>query len=162
MRKKSLTFSCFFVVFDQIIKWFINNTFLYGESAVIIPGFLNITKVYNTGAAWSIFAGGRYLLIAIAICSFGILFSCQKCFRYKERTVFGFALVYGGLFGNLIDRVFFAHVIDYIEVNIFGYHFPIFNLADMCLVIGFILIVYALWKGEDKYDTYMHEKRHSN
>lgn len=162
MRKKSLTFSSFFIVFDQIIKLFINNTFLYGESVVIIPKFLKLTKVHNTGAAWSMFAGGRYMLIVIAVCAFGILFSYQKCFRYKERTVFGFALVYGGLIGNLMDRFFLGYVIDFIEINLFGYHFPIFNLADICLVVGFILVMIALVKGEDKYGNISQTKRYKN
>lgn len=152
MRKKSLTFACFFIVFDQIIKLFINNSFSYGERVTIIPSFFYITKVHNTGAAWSLFAGGRYLLIIIAICAFGILYGYERCFIYKDRTVFGFALIYGGLFGNLIDRLFFGYVIDYLELTFGLYHFPIFNLADMCLVGGFILIIVALFKGEDKYE----------
>ena len=158
MRKKSLTFACFFIVFDQIIKLFINNSFSYGARVVIFPSFFYITKVHNTGAAWSLFAGGRYLLIIIAICAFGILFGYEKCFKYKERTVFGFALVYGGLFGNLIDRLFYGYVIDYLEVLLGTYHFPIFNFADMCLVVGFILIICALLKGEDKYEFKMQIK----
>lgn len=162
MRKKSLTFSSFFIVVDQIIKLFINNSFSYGENVVIIPNFLKITKVYNTGAAWSMFAGGRYALITIAICAFGLLFSYQRSFCYKERTVFGFALVYGGLIGNLLDRCLLGHVIDFIEVNIFSYHFPIFNIADMCLVMGFVLIMIALMKGEDKYGNNLSRKQRKN
>lgn len=150
MRKKSLTFACFFIMFDQIIKIFINNAFSYGQRAVIIPNFLNVTKVHNLGAAWSMFEGGRYLLIVIAVCSFGILFHYQKYFKYKERTVFGFALIYGGLIGNLIDRVYWGYVIDYLEVIFGKYHFPIFNFADSCLVIGFGLLMFAIIKGEDK------------
>ena len=151
MRKKSLIFACFFIVFDQIIKLFINNSFSYGQMQIVIPNFFHITKIYNYGAAWSMFSGGRYLLIMIAIASFGLLYSYQVSFRYKERTVLGFSLVYGGLFGNLIDRLFWGYVIDYIELNFGNYHFPIFNFADMCLIGGFILIIYALFKGEDKY-----------
>lgn len=151
MRKKSLAFACFFIVFDQIIKSFIDHNFLYGQSAVIIPSFFNITKVHNPGAAWSMFSGGRYLLIIIAICAFFILFCYEKSFKYKERTMFGFALVYGGLFGNLLDRTLWGYVIDYLEFTFGSYHFPVFNLADICLVLGFILIIIAFCKGEDKY-----------
>lgn len=142
----------FFVVFDQIIKLFINNTFSYGEHAVIISDFLRITKIHNVGAAWSIFSGGRYLLIIIAICAFGILLTYEKCFKYKERTIWGFALIYGGLIGNLIDRFFLGYVVDYLELIFWDYHFPIFNLADICLVLGFGLLMLALVKGEDVYE----------
>jgi len=149
MRKKSLIFACFFICFDQIIKAFIDNTFSYGQKFQIIPSFFDITKVHNPGAAWSIFKDGRYLLIAIAICAFGLLFIYERNFKYKERTMFGFALIYGGLFGNLLDRIFWGYVIDYLEFNFWGYHFPVFNLADICLVIGFFLIIIAMLKGED-------------
>ncbi|MDE6284291.1 MAG: signal peptidase II [Bacilli bacterium] len=162
MRKKSLTFASFFIVFDQIIKMFINNVFSYGDVATIIPHFLNITKIYNPGAAWSLLAGGRYLLIVIAVCAFGMLLAYQKCFAYKERTIFGFALIYGGLIGNLIDRCFLGYVIDYIEVFLGNYHFPIFNLADICLVTGFMLVIIALLKGEDKYEFKKLYKRHKS
>lgn len=156
MRKKSLTLACIFIIFDQIIKVFINNAFYYGEHAAIVNNFFYITKVHNFGAAWSMFEGGRYLLIIIAVCSFMLLFHYEKFFRYKERTVFGFALVYGGLFGNLIDRFYLGFVIDYMEFIFGNYHFPIFNLADMCLVSGFILLMYAIARGED---IYVHKKR---
>lgn len=162
MRKKSLTFAMFFVMFDQIIKLFINNSFSYGEEVVIIPNFFYITKIHNTGAAWSLFAGGQYLLIIIALCAFGILLIYEKCFRYKERTVFGFALVYGGLIGNLLDRMIWGYVIDYLEFIFGSYHFPIFNFADMCLVIGFCLIFMALIKGEDIYEIKKQSKRRKN
>lgn len=152
MRKKSLTLAIFFIVFDQIIKLFINNTFSYGEHVTIIPDFFLITKIHNRGAAWSLFMGGRYLLIIIAVCAFGILLTYEKCFRYKERTVLGFAFIYGGLIGNLMDRFFLGYVIDYLELIIFNYHFPIFNLADICLVIGFGLLMLALARGEDVYE----------
>ena len=162
MRKKSLTFASFFIVFDQLIKFSINNTFSYGDKLVIIPNFFNITKIHNVGAAWSLFSGGRYLLIIIAICAFGILLSYEKSFQYKERTVFAFALVYGGLIGNLIDRFFLGYVVDYLEFILGGYHFPIFNLADICLVVGFGLIIVALVKGEDKYEFNKRNKRRKN
>ena len=162
MRKKSLVLACLFIVFDQIIKLFINNSFSYGQIEAIIPPVFNITKVFNYGAAWSLFNGGRYLLIAIAIASFGILYIYEVSFLYKERTVFGFALIYGGLFGNLLDRIFNGYVIDYIELNLGFYHFPIFNLADMCLVFGFSLVLLALFKGEDRYEVKGFKRKHKN
>lgn len=156
MRKKSLTLACIFIMFDQIIKMFINNTFYYGQHEVVINNFFYITKIHNFGAAWSMFEGGRYLLIIIAICSFGLLFHYEKYFKYKERSVIAFSLVYGGLFGNLIDRLYLGYVVDYLEFVFDTYHFPIFNLADMCLISGFILLMYAIARGEDKY---VHKKR---
>lgn len=162
MRKKSVTLAIFFIVLDQIIKLFINNVFVYGENIVIVPDFFRITKIHNFGAAWSLFSGGRYILIIIAICAFGILFSYEKYFRYKERTVFAFALIYGGLFGNMIDRLLLGYVVDYLELIIIGYHFPVFNLADMCLTAGFILLGWAMVKGEDCYNDRERRRKHKN
>ncbi len=162
MRKKSLILASFFIVFDQIIKLFINNYFSYGQMEVIIPNFFHITKIYNYGAAWSMFNGGRYLLIAIAIASFGLLYSYEISFSYKERTIMAFGLIYGGLCGNLIDRMLHGFVIDYLSLNFKSYYFPIFNLADMCLVGGFALLLYAIFKGEDKYEVKGFRRKRKN
>ena len=63
------------------------------------------------------------------------------------------ALIYGGLLGNLVDRLIYGYVIDYFKILLGSYDFPIFNLADMAIVIGFILLIYAIIKGEDKHDS---------
>ena len=64
-----------------------------------------------------------------------------------------FGLVYGGLFGNLIDRVMYNYVIDYIKLVFGNYHFPIFNFADMSIVIGVLLIFWAIIRGEEKNES---------
>ena len=63
--------------------------------------------------------------------------------------MFIYSLLLGGVLGNLLDRIIHGYVIDYISLNIFGYHFPIFNFADICIVLGVILLIYAVLKGED-------------
>lgn len=159
MRRKSFAYATFLIIIDQIIKIIINNSFSYTHLP-IIDNFFYLANLHNHGAAWSLFAGSRYFLIIIAICSFGILYSYEKCFQFKMRTLIGFSLVYGGLIGNLIDRIVHGYVIDYIELIFGSYHFPVFNIADICLVSGFCLIMIALIKKEDKYDLKMHEKRY--
>ena len=150
MRKKSIGISFVFILVDQIIKLIINNTILYGEEINLINNFLYLTNVHNFGAAWSTFNGSRYLLIIIAILAFILLFNYENNFKLKTRTMIGFSLIYGGLFGNLLDRFILGYVIDYIGFIFYKYYFPIFNFADICLVIGFIIIIYAIIKGEDK------------
>ena len=75
----------------------------------------------------------------------------QKGFKESKRNSVAFGLVYGGLLGNLCDRIRFGYVIDYLKFYIGGYEFPVFNLADIAIVVGFILIIYAIYRGEDKH-----------
>ena len=148
MKKKSFIIAIFIVVMDQLIKLLVNKYELLFVK-FIIPNFFYLTKVYNTGAAWSVLSGSKYLLIAFSIIAFILLFKYQKSIKNNIRNVLAFGLIYGGLIGNLIDRVRLGYVIDYIGIYIFKYQFPIFNLADIAIVIGFGLLIYAIFKGED-------------
>lgn len=119
----------------------------------VISGFFKFELHYNTGAAWSMFDGNKGFLIGvtlIAIVIFAFLFR-KINFRTMKFYSWGISLMSGGLFGNFIDRlvrqdvikngvkVQEAGVVDFLDFNIFGYPFPTFNIADMCLVIGVIL-----------------------
>lgn len=148
MKKKSFIIAIFIVVMDQLIKLLVDKYELLFVK-FIIPNFFYLTKVYNTGAAWSVLSGSKYLLIAFSIIAFILLFKYQKSIKNNIRNVLAFGLIYGGLIGNLIDRVRLGYVIDYIGIYIFKYQFPIFNLADIAIVIGFGLLIYAIFKGED-------------
>lgn len=150
MRKKSLIVALIVLFYDQLIKIIINSSFYYGKLTTIIPNFFYLTKVYNDGAAWSALRGSTYLLIGVAILSFALLFWYEKSFAHKKRTIIGFGLAFGGLLGNMIDRIMYSYVIDYFKVNLGTYEFPIFNLADIAIVVGFGLIIMAMIKGEDK------------
>ncbi len=150
MKKKSLIIAIIVFLFDILIKYIIDKSFWYGDLQSIIPKVFYLTKVYNDGAAWSTFTGARYLLIGIAIISLILLILYQKNFKESKRNALAFGLVYGGLLGNLCDRVRFGYVIDYLKFYIGGYEYPVFNLADIAIVIGFVLLIYAIYKGEDK------------
>lgn len=148
MKKKSFIIAIFIVLMDQLIKLLVDtHELLYMK--IIVPNFFYLTKVYNTGAAWSALSGAKYLLIAFSIIAFILLFKYQKNIQNNKRNVLAFGLIYGGLIGNLIDRVRLGYVIDYLGIYIFKYQFPIFNLADIAIVIGFGLLIYAIFKGED-------------
>ena len=147
MKKKSLIIATIIIVIDQLIKILIDN--LLSTSIVIIPNFFSLQKVYNTGAAWSILSNGTSILIIIAIIAFLLLLKYQNKFKINFRNTLAFGLIYGGLIGNLIDRIVYGYVIDYLRFIIFNYDFPIFNLADSAIVIGFILLILAIIKGEE-------------
>lgn len=150
MKKKSLVIGFFVCLYDQIIKYVINSSFYYGKMVSIIPKFFYLTRTDNDGAAWSTFSGNRIFLIIVSLVALVFLIYLQKTFLDNKRNQIGFGLVLGGLVGNLIDRVFLGHVVDYMKFNFGSYEFPVFNLADTAIVIGFALLVYSIIKGEDK------------
>lgn len=150
MKKKSLIIALIVVFYDQLIKYVIDGSFYYGQLKAIIPKFFYLTKVYNDGAAWSVLRGSVTVLIIVAILALVFLYRYEKSFKKNKKNILAFGLVYGGLVGNLIDRIRLGHVIDYFKIDLGHYEFPIFNLADIAIVVGFILIIYAIYKGEDK------------
>lgn len=150
MRTRSLIIAIFILIIDQIVKISIDSFLRISELITVIPNFFYITKVYNDGAAWSIFGGSVAFLIIVAIVALIFLVSYQKIFQKNFRNIVAFALIYGGLLGNLVDRIVYGYVIDYIKLLFGNFSFPVFNLADMAIVSGFILLIYAVLRGEDK------------
>ena len=131
------------LIIDQLTKMFID------KSRTIIEGIFYLNPVNNHGAAWSMFNNQTIFLISVSLVILVILFRYQVFFKMNIRNKIAFGLVYGGLLGNLLDRVMFGYVRDFLDFTIFGYNYPIFNLADTCLVIGVILLIIAIFKGED-------------
>lgn len=131
------------LIIDQLTKMFID------KSKTIIEGFFYLNPVNNHGAAWSMFNNQTIFLIIVSLVILIALFRYQVFFKMNIRNKIAFGLVYGGLLGNLLDRVMFGYVRDFLDFTIFGYNYPIFNLADTCLVIGVIFLIIAIFKGED-------------
>lgn len=139
--------SCIFI--DQILKLLIVNNFVLNNSLNIINDFFSLTYVQNYGAAFSILTGNRFLLIFITILALIIIY--YLLIKKDKRTLINdilYGLLLGGIIGNLIDRVINGYVIDYLDFKIFGYDFPIFNFADICIVISMIVIFIISFRGE--------------
>ncbi len=135
---------------DQLIKlWALGSLAPIGTMAVI-PGVLSLTYVENRGAAFGIFTGQRTLLIilvAAILCGAGWLLLSGKIKDPLERLCI-LLIISGGL-GNLIDRIRHGFVVDYIDINpLFSY--PMFNLADCCVVVGAFLMLVAAFRSERK------------
>ena len=147
MKRLSI-FTCIFILFDQLIKIIISNNLIEYEYVDIIENVLTITHVHNTGGAFSILSDNVWLLIGISLIALVfIYFYVLKKIEYTKINIFIYSLLIGGIIGNLIDRVVHEYVIDYISVNIFGYHFPVFNLADIGIVISVILLfIITFWE----------------
>lgn len=140
MYKKLFIYTIIFVFIDQLSKGLINIGMNLNQSIEIIPNFLNLTYVHNTGAAFSIFEGAKWFFIITAIIVLNIIyifFIKDKELKNSETVIY--SLLISGIIGNLIDRVVFGYVIDFIDVNIFN--FAIFNLADSFIVIAVILLL---------------------
>lgn len=137
------------LLLDQIIKKIIELSMNVNSSISIIDGFFNITYVQNTGAAFSMFQNSRLFLVIIALLS--LLLIIYMVTHDKNKTnlnKLSYGLLIGGIIGNLVDRVFLGYVIDYLDFNIFGYSFPVFNLADIGIVVGIFLMVIIMMWGE--------------
>jgi len=130
------------ITFDQVTKIMAQ---LYLSDFSIIPGFFHLTYVENNGAAWGMFSGNRLFLVMISV--FVLLLISHFIKKEKNITLcdsISYGLLIGGIFGNLIDRVFRGYVIDFLNFNILGYDFPVFNVADSAIVIAVILMFFEV------------------
>ena len=134
-------------VIDRITKIIaINNLKPIGQKE-IIRGFFLFTYTQNTGGGWGMFSGHMWLFYIVTIIAIGVFIYFMKEINMKEKPLFsiGLALMFAGCLGNFYDRIFQGYVVDFLDMYIFGYDFPIFNFADICLTCGAgIIIIYLL------------------
>jgi signal peptidase II len=132
------------ILLDQLTKWAVLENFVYGERREI-TGFFNLVLVYNKGAAFSMFASAdgwqTPLLILFAIVAAGIVSYLIVRNREKRVLCLGLALILGGALGNLIDRLRFGHVVDFLDFHAMGWHWPAFNVADSGITVGALLLI---------------------
>ena len=141
MKKKIYILSFLFLILDFISKTIVKSKMTLNSSIEIIKNFFNITYVENTGAAFSIFQGKQIFLIILGlIILFGIIYYLRKETLTKLKVIY-YSLLIGGIIGNLIDRIRYNLVIDFLDFKIFNYDAPIFNLADTFICIGVMLII---------------------
>lgn len=150
MYKKLAIFSILFIFIDQLSKGFINLYMDLNQSIELLPNFFNLTYVHNTGAAFSILSGNRWLFIIITLIALNVIYIFFiKNKELKKSEIIIYSLLLGGIIGNLIDRILYGYVLDFLDFNIFGYDFAIFNLADSFIVISVILLI-IMMLGEKK------------
>lgn len=133
------------LVIDLVSKYFASTMI---KQIILIPNFLALNYVKNFGMAWSILSGQTILLSLIA--AFAII-AMIYYLLYKKQLGFkkiAIECMLAGAIGNLLDRLFLGYVRDFIDVNIFGYDFPIFNVADCALSIGVIILFIIEYKEE--------------
>ncbi|MFP4476571.1 MAG: signal peptidase II [Desulfatibacillaceae bacterium] len=143
------------VVADQLTKaWILASLRLYDGFAVI-PGFFNIIHVRNTGGAFSVFSDSHQTLRVAIFVGGATLALLLVLYLYKQTPLAArwfaasLALVMAGAVGNLIDRLRFGNVVDFLDFHVGSWHWPAFNVADMCITVGVaILAVHFLFKKE--------------
>ncbi|HVE08878.1 MAG TPA: signal peptidase II, partial [Paraburkholderia sp.] len=132
------------ILADQLTKIAVARVFAYGESHAIAP-FFNLVLVFNRGAAFSFLAmaGGwqRWAFTALGVVA--ALVICYLLKRHGAQKMFctALALILGGALGNVIDRLMYGHVIDFLDFHVGRWHWPAFNLADSAITIGAVLLV---------------------
>lgn len=133
---------------DQLTKYWISVRLPFGSYGAaghaVIPGFFNLVHVGNTGAAWSMFAGRSTVLALLAgLTLLAILYWRRQLGLREPSAQLAFGLLCGGIVGNLVDRVAYGHVIDFIDLHFGAYTYPTFNVADSAICIG--VFWYILW-----------------
>ncbi len=137
---------------DLITKIIAKNTLVEFEKNEVINNFFYFTLCYNTGGAWSIFSGNIAFLIIVSLVALGVVIYTMiksKSLFYKYSS----AVFIGGLLGNLFDRIFYQKVTDFLDFNIFGYDFPVFNIADCFICVSVVLMLVAAIREEKKNGT---------
>lgn len=145
---KWLGCALFIVLLDQISKGLAETWLLQGYSYPVMPSF-NLTLLYNTGAAFSLLseAGGwqRWFFIIVTVIVCAVLWSLLRKLKPEEPnavlSAMGMMLIMGGALGNLVDRLFRGAVVDFLDFYYQSYHWPTFNIADICITVGALLII---------------------
>jgi signal peptidase II len=135
------------VVVDQVTKWIILNQLDLYHAIPVIPGFFNITHVQNPGGAFGFLAQQSPLIRSIVFLLMSFLAVCLIFWFYRKTPpthrflAVGFALIFGGAIGNLVDRVRFGRVVDFLDFYLGGWHWPAFNVADSAITTGIAIFL---------------------
>ena len=139
------------ILLDQATKFLVGKFFSLGESLEVIPGCFDLRYAHNTGAAWGIFSGkaNGLAIFSIAMLVLMVVFR-RKIFAPVPagRVIFG--LLCGGIVGNLADRLFRGHVVDFLDFHWGPHHFPTFNVADSALCIGTALFLIVTFVADHR------------
>ena len=128
-------------VLDQLVKYMVRANFSLGESLPVVKGFFHLTYILNPGAAFGIFAHKQFFFVFMAVLFMGVAVYCRKKIAACSFIMrFGIAILVGGAAGNLLDRVLLGAVVDFFDFRIW----PVFNIADIAIVLGAGIVSYAI------------------
>jgi signal peptidase II len=153
-NSRIVTLALFVMALDQFTKFLVLKFLPYATERVIVPQFFSLVHWGNTGAAWSMFRGNNEILAIIGLGALIILFFSRH--HFEVHTLGGqisLGLIFGGIVGNLIDRLFREHVIDFLYFYVIRRDgkeagFPAFNVADTAICVGVGLLLILSWRSE--------------
>ena len=141
------------VIADQLTKWLVLARFVPGER-LELTGFFNLVLVFNKGAAFSFLADapGWQTPVLVAFALGAAVIVSVLLIRSPERRMFsaGLSLILGGAIGNVIDRLRFGHVVDFLDLHAAGWHWPAFNVADSAITIGAVILILDGFRHHEK------------
>jgi signal peptidase II len=150
-----LLLSAAMIAVDQFSKWLAVEHLQFQQPQPFVPGVWNWTLTHNTGAAFSFLANaggwqhGFFVALALLI-SGGLTVALRRTARNDWRTALPFSLIIAGAIGNVIDRLRIGYVVDFVQWYWKGFHWPVFNVADSCIVLGAVLMVVFSMHRSDK------------
>ena len=148
-REYVYSIACVWLMLDQLIKLLVRSKIPLLEEIDVIPGFFSIYHVENKGG-----------VLVLAFLHYYVLTE-EKMTKWR---IFGLGIVIGGIVGNLIDRILYGAVVDYLSFDIFGYGFPVFNIADIGITVGFVILAINILRrdGNEFRDTGDKRSREEN
>lgn len=139
---------------DQGSKYLVRQSLAPGQLVEVIPDYFNLVHVYNRGAAFGLLSGlapglAQYFFVSTALLALAVLFYLH--WRTPESQglfLWGYRLLAAGAAGNLVDRLRFGEVLDFLDFYVGRYHWPAFNVADSLITVGAALLILGLWRAE--------------
>ncbi|PLX72276.1 MAG: signal peptidase II [Desulfuromonas sp.] len=142
------------VVLDQWTKYLVDKTFELHESVSLIDNFLALTYVRNKGAAFGILADSAiripFFITVSIVASCAIFWYYRKTTEQQRLLHWSLSLIFSGAIGNLIDRIRFGEVVDFVDAHWYQHHWPAFNVADSAICIGVGLLLIEFWRDEKR------------
>lgn len=139
------------VILDQYVKNLVVMSIDLGKEIVLLDKFFSLTYVRNFGAGFSILQNQKLFLTVLSIVAIVVLsYMLYKAKKNDTLSIISYILIISGALGNLIDRIRLGYVVDFLDFKIFGYDYPVFNLADSFITIGcFILIIMVILESKN-------------
>jgi len=140
------------LVSDQFTKYLVDSHFRLYESVTIVENFFHLTYVRNKGAAFGMLADSAiripFFITVSVLAALGILWYFNHARHLQNLAIIALSLIFSGAVGNLIDRIRFGEVIDFLDIHWYEHHWPAFNVADSAITVGVALLLLDVWREE--------------
>jgi signal peptidase II len=158
-KSKIYEISIISFMIDLFIKFLVKTKLTPLKEYEIIPNFFYLTYVQNNGAAFSIFQNQQVLILLVTVFALFFINNYLKNNNINKLEMFSYSMITGGILGNLFDRLCLGYVIDFFDFRFWTYHYPVFNMADVFIVVGVILLmIYSFIEWRKEHGSKMRSK----